>query len=275
MAVTVAIIGAGSMGSSLLKGMLSTDALSNENVRATTHSHASAQKLAQELGIRAIAAEDNANANAEAVQGADFVFLGVKPWSIRETAQSFADAVSEDTVIVSMAAGVSLKTLAAAFPNNPVVRIMPNTPSAIGKGVITVSPDDKAPEVQVEELTKLLSGAGEVFTVPESAIGGMIGISGSGVAYFFLLAEKLITAGQELGLDEDTARRMAVATAEGAGLLLAGDPDPAKLRAAVAHPGGTTAAAVDSFEADGFEASVVRAARAAAEKAADMERENR
>ena len=73
MAVTVAIIGAGSMGSSLLKGMLSTDALSNENVRATTHSHASAQKLAQALGIRAIAAEDNANANAEAVQGADSV----------------------------------------------------------------------------------------------------------------------------------------------------------------------------------------------------------
>ena len=274
MAVTVSIIGAGSMGSSLLKGMLSTDALNAESVRATTHSRASADRLTQDLGIEANATEDSESSNADAAAGADFVFLGVKPWAIRETAASFAEALAKEAVIVSMAAGVSADTLAEAFPNNPIARIMPNTPSAIGKGVIAVSPDNTMSQEQTAALTRLLSGAGEVFTVPESAIGGMIGISGSGVAYFFLLAEKLIAAGQELGLDEDTARRMAVATAEGAGLLLAADPDPAKLRRAVAHPGGTTAAAVDSFGADGFEQSVVRAARAAADKAAAMEREN-
>lgn len=262
------------MGGSLLKGMLSTDALSAENVRATTHSSDSAKKLSSDLGVRAVAVEDSFDANAEAAAGADFVFLGVKPWAIRETAEGFADRLEPHAVVVTMAAGVSIETLAQAFPDNPIVRIMPNTPSAIGKGTISLSPDEKTTSEQTDTLKKLLSGAGEVLEIPESSIGGMIGISGSGVAYFFLLAEKLVEAGVKLGLDEDTARRMAVSTAEGAGLLLADDPDPEKLRRAVAHPGGTTAAAVDSFEADGFGDIVARAAQAAADKAAAMEREN-
>lgn len=269
-------LGTGSMGSSLLQGMLAAgeDVVSPDRVLATTRSEASARALSEELSVPAVSLEADPDANRSAVRKADFVFLGVKPWMIRETLADLVGALPSDAVIVSMAAGFSLDQLQALVPENPVVRIMPNTPSSIGKGVIAVAAGAGVSEAQIAQLEELLAGAGAVFTVTEDQIGAMTGIAGSGVAYFFYLAEQMVSAGVELGLDEDTARAMVVATAEGAGSLLERRPDPAALRTAVTSKGGTTHAAITSFADAGLPQIVKNAAQAAYDRGKEMEQEN-
>lgn len=261
------------MGTALIQGILSAD--ENITVRATTNSATSAKRLSSELPHADVTAvEDDAEANRKAAAGADFVFLGVKPWMMAETLRELAPSLEASTVLVSMAAGVAAADLAKLAPTNPIVRIMPNTPSAIGHGVIALAPSPEVPADSVETLKTLLSGAGLVVDLEESEIPAMTGISGSGVAYFFLLAEAMIAAGVSQGLGEDTARRMVVATADGAGRLLTEKPDPAAQRQAVSSKGGTTLAGLQQFlEADIFDIAEA-AAQAAADRSLEMEREN-
>ncbi len=270
----IAFVGTGNMGSALLAGILSAGQDAGE-VHATTRSAASAAALGSRLGVRTTAVEDDAAANRSAVDGADLVFLGVKPWMLADTASELDGALQDGATIVSMAAGVDLATLSTHFPHRPVVRIMPNTPSSVGHGVISLAASDAVPSATIDALTSLLGGAGQVVPIDEEDMPSMIGASASGVAYFFLLAEHMVAAAISQGLDEETARRAVAATAEGAGRLLAETPDPAALRAAVTSAGGTTAAGIASFADDGLDEIVARAVRAAGDRSLQMEAENR
>ncbi|WP_413336131.1 pyrroline-5-carboxylate reductase [Brevibacterium sp. GP-SGM9] len=270
---SIASIGTGNMGSALIKGILSAD--ENLEVRATTNSTASAQRLSTELPNATVTAvEDDPEANRKAAAGADFVFLGVKPWMMAETLRDLAAELDPQAVLVSMAAGVASSDLAVLAPGNPIVRIMPNTPSSIGHGVIALAPDAEVDAATVETLHTLLSGAGLVVELSESEIPAMTGISGSGVAYFFLLAEAMIAAGVKMGLSEETAKQMVVATADGAGRLLSEKPDPAAQRQAVSSKGGTTLAGLSQFLDSRIFDIAEAAARAAGDRSLEMEREN-
>ncbi len=261
------------MGTALIQGILSAD--ENITVRATTNSAASAKRLAGEMPQATVTSvEEDADANATAATGADFVFLGVKPWMMADALRALAPALEPTTVLVSMAAGVASADLAQLAPQNPIVRIMPNTPSSIGHGVIALAPDAEVAADSVETLRSLLSGAGLVVDLDESQIPAMTGISGSGVAYFFLLAEAMIAAGVKQGLSEDAARQMVVATADGAGRLLTRKPDPAAQRKAVSSKGGTTLAGLQEFIDAGIFDIAEAAAQAAADRSLEMEREN-
>lgn len=261
------------MGRALIGGMLKAGALKPEKVTVTANSQASADSLAEELGCTALALESSASANRDAIGDADIVFLGVKPWMVMDTLNDIEPALADNAVVVSMAAGVSTEAMHKAVPNNPIVRIMPNTPSSIGHGVISISPDENTPQEVVDELTHMLSAAGEVFPLPEDKIGAMTGISGSGVAYFFLLAEEMVKAGEKLGLDHETSRAMVAKTIEGAGRLVAENPDPQELREAVTSKGGTTHAAITTFQDADFEGLVAKAAKAASDRADEMRQE--
>ena len=261
------------MGTALIQGILSAD--ETISVRATTNSAASAKRLSEELPRATVTSvEDDAAANRKAATGADFVFLGVKPWMMAETLRGLAPGLEADAVLVSMAAGVATADLATLAPENPIVRIMPNTPSSIGHGVIALAPDAEVPANRVETLKQLLSGAGLVVDLDESQIPAMTGISGSGVAYFFLLAEAMIAAGVKQGLSEHDARQMVVATADGAGRLLSQKPDPAVQRQAVSSKGGTTLAGLSKFIDAGIFDIAEAAVAAAAQRSVEMEREN-
>ncbi|MCD1287076.1 MULTISPECIES: pyrroline-5-carboxylate reductase [unclassified Brevibacterium] len=270
---SIASIGTGNMGTALIKGILSAD--ENLEVRATTNSAASAQKLSTELPNATVTAvEDDPEANRKAAAGADFVLLGVKPWMMAETLRDLAAELDPQAVLVSMAAGVASADLAVLAPGNPIVRIMPNTPSSIGHGVIALAPDAEVDSATVKTLHTLLSGAGLVVELSESEIPAMTGISGSGVAYFFLLAEAMIAAGVKMGLSEESAKQMVVATADGAGRLLSEKPDPAAQRQAVSSKGGTTLAGLSQFLDSGIFDIAEAAARAAGDRSLEMEREN-
>lgn len=270
---SIASIGTGNMGTALITGILSAD--EKLDVRATTNSAASAKRLAEELPSATITSlEDDAEANSKAADGADFVFLGVKPWMMADTLRDLAPSLSTNTVLVSMAAGVAITDLATLAPKNPIVRIMPNTPSSIGHGVIALAPSAEVDETTVDTLRSLLSGAGLVVALDESEIPAMTGISGSGVAYFFLLAETMIAAGVKMGLSEETAKQMVVATADGAGRLLAEKPDPSAQRQAVSSKGGTTLAGLQTFIDAGLFDTTEAAAQAAGNRSLEMEKEN-
>ncbi|SMX95568.1 pyrroline-5-carboxylate reductase [Brevibacterium antiquum] len=270
---SIASIGTGNMGTALIKGIMSAD--EKLDVRATTNSAASAKALAEELPSAAITSlEDDAGANRKAAAGADFVFLGVKPWMMADTVADLAPSLDANTVLVSMAAGVAIADLATLAPKNKIVRIMPNTPSAIGHGVIALAPSAEVDETTVDTLRTLLSGAGLVVALDETEIPAMTGISGSGVAYFFLLAETMIAAGVKMGLSEETAKQMVVATADGAGRLLSEKPDPSAQRQAVSSKGGTTLAGLQTFIDAGLFDIAEAAAQAAGNRSLEMEKEN-
>lgn len=223
------------------------------SVRATVGSHASISTLREKLGegaqdVSILAGEDDAQANLKATEGADVVLLGVKPYAILDLAREISPALGEKTVVVSVAAGITLEALQRALPEGqPAIRCMPNTPSRVGKGVLAISVGQTVTEELKDAAASVLGAAGRVIEVEEEQMGAVTAVSGSGPAYAFLLAETMATAGVKLGLDEKTATELAAATVAGAGYLLDVDPTPRDLRKAVTSPKGTTDKAITAY----------------------------
>ena len=272
--LTLTFLGAGSMNGSILRGVLAAGTEAG-GVRATTRSASSAEALHEETGVEVFAGESDPEANRKAVAGADIVLLGVKPYAILDLAREVAPALDPSTVVVSVAAGVTLDALQRALPDGqPVVRCMPNTPSSVGRGALSVTPGEHTSAEQLAQVKDVLSTVGTVVEVPEHLIRAVTGVSGSGPAYVFYLAEAMQQAGEKLGLDPETARVLAKETVSGAGELLApDDADPAALRRAVTSPGGTTEQAITTFDEKGLRDIVAAGAEASATKGDEMEKE--
>ena len=271
---TIAFLGTGSMNGAILRGVLAGGA-STERVRATTRSRSSAEALHGDTGVTVTSSEQDAGANREAVRGADVVLLGVKPYAVLELAREIAPALNPRTVVASVAAGITIDALEGALPQGqPVVRTMPNTPSSVGRGVLSVTPGHHTEPRQLAEVKEILSSVGIVVEVGEDLIGAVGGVSGSGPAYVFYLAEAMQQAGEALGLPGDVARVLAKETVSGAGeLLRPEDAEPAALRRAVTSPGGTTEKAIATFEERGTREIVRAAVTAAARRSGEMEAE--
>ena len=263
--LTLTFLGAGSMNGSILRGVLAAGTEAG-GVRATTRSASSAEALHRETGVEVFAGESDPEANRKAVAGANIVLLGVKPYAILDLAREVAPALDPSTVVVSVAAGVTLDALQKALPDGqPVVRCMPNTPSSLGRGALSVTPGEHTSAERLAQVKDVLATVGTVVEVPEHLIRAVTGVSGSGPAYVFYLAEAMQQAGEKLGLDPETARVLAKETVSGAGELLApDDADPAALRRAVTSPGGTTEQAITTFDEKGLRDIVAAGAEASA-----------
>lgn len=278
---TIAFLGTGSMNGSIMAGLLAGGA-DPSSVRATTRSPESAEKLRASLpedqrGVSIYSSGSDAEANRRAVEGADVVLLGVKPKGILDLAEEIAGALKPDALVVSVAAGIDVAMLEGALAEGqPVIRSMPNTPSRVGRGVIALAPGTHCTADQLALAHEVLRNSGTVIDVREDQIDAVTGISGSGPAYAFFLAEAMQKAGEALGLDAETARLLAKETVSGAGELLhADDADPEALRLAVCSPNGTTERAINAFAEGGLVELTERAARASAERNAEMVEELR
>ncbi|MBM7051955.1 MULTISPECIES: pyrroline-5-carboxylate reductase [unclassified Rothia (in: high G+C Gram-positive bacteria)] len=274
MSPTVAFCGTGSMNGAILRGLLASG-FDPAQVRATTRSQESASALATELdGITVLAGESVEDANARAVEGADVVLLGVKPYGIVELAQEISPHLSADAVVISVAAGINLDAMERALPTGqPAVRCMPNTPSQVGQGVLAVSYGATVTDAQGELAAEILSSVGRVIDVAEDQMDAVVAVSGSGPAYAYLLAETMTAAGVKLGLDEKTAQELAAATVSGAGAMLEKNPDAESLRKAVMSPNGTTERAVSAFINGGQFELTETAMNACATRSAQMTEE--
>ncbi|GAB2618849.1 pyrroline-5-carboxylate reductase [Kocuria himachalensis] len=274
MTPVLAFLGCGSMNGSILRGVLASG-VPVDQVRATVRSAESARRLEDGTGVRPYVTGDDPEANRRAAREADVVLLGVKPVGILDLAREIAPALRPGTVVASVAAGISVGALERALPaGQPVVRTMPNTPSSVGRGVVSITPGSATTAEQTETVRRVLEAVGTVVEVPEEQVDAVTGVSGSGPAYVFLLAEAMQQAGERMGLPADVARVLAKETVSGAGeLLRPAEADPASLRKAVTSPKGTTDRAITTFQDNGFEDLVASAARASADRSAELTRE--
>ena len=265
----IAVIGAGNIGEALISGLVNSG-VDPETITATNRTPQRSEELNRRYGV------NTTDDNEAATTNADVCFLCVKPYAVTDLIEELSETIASNetaTVVVSMAAGVTLgaMTEAAQSAGTPIVRVMPNTPMQVGKGVCVVSFGRFVEEDQQELVTDLLGATGEVVVVPEKLIDAASAISGSGPAYFFLVAEALVDSAVSLGLPRETATVLASATAEGAGAMLAhSGKTPVELRAGVSSPAGTTVKAIRELEESGVRGAFYRATEAAANRAAEM-----
>ncbi|MEV7575366.1 pyrroline-5-carboxylate reductase [Pseudarthrobacter sp. NPDC089323] len=271
----IAFLGCGSMNEAILSGLLEAGTDPADIVATVRRAERAAELAERYHGITAIAGEEEPDNNKQATKGSGVVILGVKPVGITDLAREISGALAPDTVVVSVAAAVSIAQLEAALPaGQPVIRTMPNTPAKLGRGVVSVSPGTNCRPEQLQKVKDILQGTGTVVEVPEEQVDALSAISGSGPAYAFYLAEAMAAAGEELGLDRELSVLLARETVAGAGLMLA-EPgaDPSALRKAVTSPKGTTERAIATFDERGMPSIIAAGARAAADRAAEITRQ--
>ncbi|MCP8462924.1 pyrroline-5-carboxylate reductase [Pseudomonas sp. ZM23] len=266
----IAFIGAGNMAASLIGGLRGKGVAASD-IRASDPGAEQRAKVTAEHGIEVVAD------NAAAVIGANVVVLAVKPQVMKDVCQALAPALSENALIISIAAGIpcaSLERWLGAVAGKPraIVRCMPNTPALVGLGASGLYANASVSVAQREQAEQLLSAVGIALWLDEERqIDAVTAVSGSGPAYFFLLMEAMTAAGEKLGLSRDVAGRLARQTALGAArMATASDVDPAELRRRVTSPNGTTEAAIKTFQANGFEALVEKAVGAADHRSAEL-----
>ncbi|GAA2010284.1 pyrroline-5-carboxylate reductase [Microbacterium ulmi] len=246
----VAILGAGSMGGAILQGLVRSG-LAVDGVTATNRTAAKAAELAQLRDVTSIALETHPTGNTDAAGAAGVVLVGVKPAMVPDLLREIASALRPGTIVVSLAAGVTIATFEGILgPGIPVLRSMPNTPAVVGKAVTGLAAGSTATAADVAIARALFETCGAVIELPESKIDALSTISGSGPAYVFLLIEELTKAAIGKGFSEPEARLMAEQTFIGAAALLdATGEDPAELRRRVTSPGGTTERAISVLHA--------------------------
>jgi pyrroline-5-carboxylate reductase len=263
----IAFLGAGNMGRALIGGLLRSGARP-ELLSVGERLPAAREALVRELGITAT------DDNRAAIAGAAVVVLAVKPQEAGAVLAPLGGALAAaQTLLVSVAAGVRIAALESwCGPGVSVVRAMPNRPALIGAGATGLYAPPAVGTSARRAAEEVLRAVGEIAWVAhEEALDVVTALSGSGPAYFFLLAELMSEAARELGLDGDTARRLSTATLYGSGLLArTADGDFARLRAEVTSSGGTTEAATRVLETARLREAVRQALGAAAQRSREL-----
>lgn len=258
----VAVIGGGVMGETMLSVLRRSGV--TDIVLAEPRVDR-AEELAKSFGVEVASTRD-------AVSGAAVVLVVVKPQVMDEALAEIGSALHPDALVVSLAAGVTIASIASHLPDSVgVARVMPNTPATIGQGMFGISTGPAVTDAQHRWLTELLGHGGTSVTVDEAQQNAVTAISGSGPAYLFYLAEAMIDAGLELGLDRPVAVRLVEQTLLGAARMLAeGETSAEELRRQVTSPNGTTHAALTTFDERGVGDGVRAGVSAAAERADEL-----
>ena len=266
----ICFLGTGSMGSAVLEGLV-TSVHQTKLVSATTKSEASAEKL-RAKGISALSLEAAPDANELLSADADVVILGVKPYQIADLLHEIKAELPKNAVVISMAAGIELATMAAVLPEHPrLIRSMPNTPALVRRGVTGLAAAASADVEAMQIASWLFSSVGEVVEVAEHQINALSAISGSGPAWIFFLIEKWEQVALANGFTAEQAATLVRSTLIGsAELLAAADAEPAELRRNVTSPGGTTERIIATLNEAKLEELFGRALRAAVARAEEI-----
>jgi len=262
---TLVLVGAGKMGGAMLEGWLALE--------LDPHKIAILEpKPAPEIG--ALAARGvRINPAMAAITDASVIVIAIKPQDAAAVVPTLEPLARNDRLAISVMAGKTIGFLEGALGNCPIVRSIPNTPAAVGRGITVAVPNAQVSEAQRKLSDALLRSVGAVEWVEdEGLIDAATAVSGSGPAYVFLLAESLARAGAAAGLPADLSARLARATVSGSGELLHRSPlDAATLRANVTSPGGTTAAALGVLMAgDGLDPLMEKAVAAATRRSREL-----
>jgi pyrroline-5-carboxylate reductase len=267
----IAIIGAGSMGTAILSGLIAAGTAA-DSITASTATTQSSKALSDKFGIKSFALDASHSANSDASQGADVLLIAVKPAKVLSTLEEINDSVKDSALVISVAAGVTTESMEQAIGSKAsVIRAMPNTPSIVGHGVTGIAKGKSANDSQLAVAKALFETVGQVLIVEEDKINALSTISGSGPAYVFYFAEKLMNAARKMGFSEKEANLMVRSTFLGSATLLAASSDsPETLRAQVTSPNGTTMQATARFDEADLEKVFIEATEAALARAIEL-----
>jgi len=263
----IAFIGGGNMATSIIGGLIREGGVKPTLIHVSDPNAEQRERLEQDFGI------STHESNLDAISGAAVVILAVKPQMMREVLQPLKETLAtRQPLVISIAAGISLPALERWTSCRSIVRAMPNTPSLHGFGATGLFASEGVTLDQRNITDRLLAGTGLTLWVQtEQEIDTVTALSGSGPAYYFLLMESMIAAGQTMGLSEETARKLTLQTALGAGHMAShSDVSPAELRRRVTSPGGTTEKAIATFEGAHLRDIVKAAMDAASKRAAEL-----
>jgi pyrroline-5-carboxylate reductase len=264
----VAFLGGGKMGEALVSGLIRSGGRNPDEIMVTAHREERVRELAERNGVAATLS------NPEAVEWAETVVLTVKPQDIEALLGQVAGHVTPEHLVVSFAAGVRTSFVEKHLVSNvPVVRVMSNVAVLVDEAMSVVSPGSQAEDKHLSVAEELLGYVGKVIRLPEVHLDAITATSGSGPAYFFLLAEAMIEACILLGLSRDVATELIIQTMLGSAKMLRDTgKHPVELREMVTSPGGTTIAAIRHLEEAGVRAAFLNAIDAACHRSAELAR---
>lgn len=262
----VAIMGVGRMGAAIASALGRDGGGIVDEVVGSEPDPDFARQQSDALGIEVVADP------AGAVTGAQVVVVAVKPHLVGEVLASIGPSLSPGAVVASVAAGITTSAMEDSLPpGSRVVRVMPNTPMLVGRGMAVVTGGRHADDEDVAVVARLMGAAAEVLVLPETQFDAVTGVSGSGPAWVFALAEAMVAGAEDVGLDRDDAIVLVERTVAGAGHLLAtSDRTAGELREMVSSPGGTTVAGLQALDVAGFSDAVRAAITAATGRSRDL-----
>lgn len=263
---SLAMIGGGQMALALAEGFCRAGLVAADRITVFDPSEAARARLAARVpGVHF------APSSADAVRDAGLVFLAVKPQQAAVACRELAPAIPREAVLVSIVAGVPLATLTHLAGMARIIRVMPNTPCLVGRGVSVVCRTPEVPAPMAERVRALLASVGHVHEVDESLLDAVTGLSGSGPGFVALLVEALSDGGVRAGLPRPLALALAVETLAGTAALLEQTGEhPAQIKDRVSSPGGTTIAGLAVLEQRGVRSALIDAVVAAAARAKEL-----
>ena len=262
----IAILGAGKIGESLLAGLLSSGWREPAEIVVTGRRQERVDELRERYGVHATLS------NPEAVRGAGVVVLAVKPQDFDVLLGEIGGLLTPEQTVLSIAAAIPTAAIETRIAKGvPVVRAMPNAPATVHEGVAGVCAGAHAADAHLALAEEVLTHVGSVVRVPERYMDAVTAVSGSGPAYFALLAEAMIEAGILLGLSREVSTQLVVQTMLGTAKLLRDEHmHPVELREMVTSPGGTTIRAIRELERAGVRAAFLNAIQAAMERSREL-----
>ncbi len=265
----IVCVGAGSMAESMIHGWINKRIMKPEEISVMNRSDQDRLEfLSDEYGVNIVCQEKTE------LKDANFILLAMKPKDVEAALSGIRDKLTGNTVIVSVAAGVSIDTIQKHVGNFPVARAMPNTSAKIGKSATGVAWSKHVSKEQQHELRNLLSSIGSVTVVEEEQLHAVTGVAGSGPAYIYYFAEAMTEAAIANGLSKADAKKLVRQTFAGAAEMLQQE-DFAELRIKVTSPNGTTAAGLKSLEKNNFKEIVGECVSEASKRSRELGKEFR
>ncbi len=261
----IGVLGGGNMGSALVKGLIASGTAQARQVTVAEKLDAQADRLRNELGVGTVSAPG-------LLGPLELLIVAVKPKDVSNALHACRDCLTPQSLVVSIAAGLRLATLAALLPpGQHLVRAMPNIPAVVGKGVAAICAEEHTPASALDLARQVFGAVGQVVTVAEGHMDVVTGLASSGPAYVFLIIEALADAGVLMGLDRASALTLAAGTVAGAAeMMIQTGQHPALLKDMVTSPGGTTIAGLRVLENAAIRGALLEAVAAATKRSQEL-----
>ena len=261
--ICLSIIGGGVMAEAILSRLLAQQVFATNTVLVSEPREERRNFLAQKYQVQVT------TDNQAAISAADILLLAIKPQVFDLVVANITP--NTNSTIVSILAGVTIHKLEQAFPQQPVIRAMPNTPATVGSGMTAIAAGTQAQEQHLNQAQQIFNAVGEVVKVPESSMDAVTGLSGSGPAFVALAIEALADGGVASGLPRAIALQLAIQTVLGTATLVKDtEIHPGVLKDRVTSPGGTTIAGVAKLERAGFRSALIEAVKAATQRSQEL-----